>query len=114
VNDQAPTIGTDIRVYWRPGCGFCWSLLRALERAGLGFDRANIWEDEEAAAFVRSVANGNETVPTVTVGTVALVNPSARDVLRVIAQQAPDRLPEGYEPPKPGPVARTVARLLGR
>jgi mycoredoxin len=28
----------------------------------------NIWEDPQAAARVRSVANGNETVPTVFVG----------------------------------------------
>lgn len=63
-------------VYWRPGCGFCWRLLRRLDRAGIAHTRVDIWENPEAAAFVRSVAGGNETVPTVTVGASAMVNPS--------------------------------------
>lgn len=104
---------TPITVYWRPGCGFCSSLLRGLERQELDFERVNIWEDEEAAAFVRSVANGNEVVPTVRVGEVALVNPSGPDVLAAVAEQAPDQLPAGYEAPEPGRVARAVTRLLG-
>lgn len=106
--DAAP-----VTVYWRPGCGFCSSLVRGLERNDVPFERVNIWEDEDAAAFVRSVAGGNETVPTVTVGGTALVNPSAPDVLRTLAQEAPALLPDGYEPPQPGRVARFVGRLLG-
>lgn len=102
-----------IIVYWRPGCGFCAALMRGLERAGLVFERADIWQDEEAAAFVRSVAGGNQTVPTVRVGSVALVNPSAPDVLRTVAGELPERLPAGYEPSRPGPVARAVTRFLG-
>ncbi len=47
---------------------------------GLEFTEVDIWQDPEAAAFVRSVANGNETVPTVSIGDVHLVNPSARQV----------------------------------
>lgn len=110
---------TDVRsaapvtVYWRPGCGFCGSLLRGLERTGVAFDRVDIWEDEAGAAFVRSVANGNETVPTVRVVDVALVNPSPADVLREVRDRAPDQLPEGVEIPEPGRFARSVTRLLG-
>ena len=111
--DPAGTTTAAVTVYWRPGCGFCSSLLRNLERQELSFDQVNIWEDEDAAAFVRSVANGNETVPTVKVGDVALVNPSAPEVLRAVSEEAPDQLPEGYEPPEPGAVARFVTRLLG-
>jgi mycoredoxin len=102
-----------VTVYWRPGCGFCSSLIRSLDRFDLQYDRVNIWEDEQGAAFVRSVANGNETVPTVTVGDVALVNPSGNEVLATVADQAPDHLPEGYEPPQPGRLTRAVSRLLG-
>jgi mycoredoxin len=100
-------------VYWRPGCGFCSSLLRKLDASGLTFQRRNIWEDDDASAFVRTVANGNETVPTVQVGDLALVNPSANDVLSQVNEVAPERLPADYEPAQPGRVATTVNRLLG-
>ena len=70
--------------YWRPGCGFCSMLRRRLESAGVSLDERDIWEDDEAAAFVRSVARGNETVPTVVVGGQALVNPSAERVLQLL------------------------------
>lgn len=102
-----------ITVYWRPGCGFCSSLLRGLDRTGLAFDRFDIWQDPAAAAFVRSVAGGNETVPTVRVGNVALVNPTVNEVLRTVATERPDRLPDDAELPEPGVVARLMARLLG-
>ena len=104
---------TDIAVYWRPGCVFCAALLRGLERAGLSFHRIDIWEDDAGAAFVRSVAGGSETVPTVRIGSMALVNPSAQDVLRMVATAMPDQLPEGYEPPQPGVLARALTRMLG-
>lgn len=102
-----------VTVYWRPGCPFCNGLQRSLERAGLEPQRRNIWEDEDAAAFVRSVADGNETVPTVVVGEHALVNPSGQEVMAALAEVAPDELPEGYEPAEPGPVGRFLNRVLG-
>ena len=77
---EAPN-ALEIVVYWRPGCYFCHRLLRDLEKAGVAHELRNIWEDEEAAAFVRSVARGHETVPTVTVNGTAMVNPSIREVL---------------------------------
>jgi mycoredoxin len=52
----------------------------------------NIWEDPDAAAAVRLVAGGNETVPTVTVGAVVMVNPSVTKVLAEIERQSPGRL----------------------
>ncbi|HUP87123.1 MAG TPA: glutaredoxin domain-containing protein [Acidimicrobiales bacterium] len=74
--------------YWRPRCGFCSALRRELERSGVDLEERNIWEDEESAAFVRDVANGNETVPTVVVRGRALVNPSAREVVELLDQTA--------------------------
>lgn len=100
-------------IHWRPGCGFCASLLRGVEDAGLEHERVNIWEDEEGAAFVRSVADGNETVPTVRVGDVALVNPTTRQLLQAVAEHAPEALPEDYEPPQQGRLGKAVTRLLG-
>lgn len=62
-------------VYWRPGCSFCMRL-----RSSLGdlADQAlwvNIWEDEDAATYVRSVNDGNEVVPTVVIDGIAITNP---------------------------------------
>ncbi len=70
----------DVTVYWRPGCGFCIGLLRDIDEAGLTHARINIWDDADAAAFVRSVANGSETVPTVMVGNQAMVNPNLQQI----------------------------------
>ena len=44
----------------------------------------NIWEDPEAAAFVRSVADGNETVPTVVIDGHPIVNPAPRLVVAAL------------------------------
>lgn len=83
-------------MYWRPGCGYCHSLLRSLERFEVPHDRVNIWENPDAAAFVRSVARGNETVPTVAIGDTALVNPTMYDVMETLAGVAPDEVPTEY------------------
>jgi len=85
-----PDVTVDARkivIYTRPGCPYCFTLRAGLRRAGLAFREINIWDDPDAAAFVRSVASGNETVPTVVVGDVHMVNPSARRV-RAVAVQA--------------------------
>ncbi len=61
------------------------SLRVALKRARIQTERVNIWDDPKAAARVRSVAGGNETVPTVFVGDTALVNPSVKEIKRALA-----------------------------
>jgi hypothetical protein len=47
---------------------------------GVLTEERNIWLDSDAPVFVRSVNEGDETVPTVVIGATALVNPSARQV----------------------------------
>ncbi len=110
-----PSTSSDpaITVYWRPACGFCAGLLRSLERHGVALDRRNIWEDDDAAAFVRSVAGGSETVPTVEVGDRALVNPTADEVLAALSQVDPDAVPDGWTPREPGAITRGFDRLFG-
>ena len=83
---DSPSDTCEIVVYTRPGCPYCFAIRAGLRRAGLTFREINIWENPQAAAFVRSVANGNETVPTVIIGTVSMVNPSARRVRAVAAE----------------------------
>lgn len=70
------------------------NLERALTQAGLPYTKVNIWEDPDAAARVRSVANGNEIVPTVFVGPAAMVNPSLREVTAAVREHAPALLPQ--------------------
>lgn len=68
-------------VYWRPGCPFCLWMRWILRVRRVQVRWRNIWTDEDAAAFVRSVAEGNETVPTVVVGGCPYVNPAPRRVV---------------------------------
>jgi len=82
-----------ITVYWRPGCPFCDRLRHGLQVAGVSTEEFNIWDDPSAAAAVRLVANGNETVPTVTVGVTVMVNPTVKAVLSEIQSQSPDMIP---------------------
>jgi len=51
---------------------------------GVEYQAVNIWDDPDAAAFVRSVANGNETVPTVTVGSTSMVNPPIERIVELL------------------------------
>lgn len=70
-------------VYSRPGCPYCFLLRRGLRRRGVAFTEVDIWQDPAAAAAVRAVADGNETVPTVHVAGQWLVNPRAAQVERL-------------------------------
>lgn len=91
VPNTVDTPGSDlVTVYWRPGCPYCAALRRGLSRAGLPTAEVNIWADPEAAAIVRSIAGGNETVPTVVVAGNGLVNPKVRTVLDAVHTLAPD------------------------
>jgi hypothetical protein len=67
-------------------------LLTQLRFTRLQYTKVNIWRDPDAAAFVRSVADGNETVPTVTVAGRAMVNPSKRELLEAVKLHAPHLL----------------------
>jgi hypothetical protein len=60
-------------------------MLRGLRANEVAFEEVNIWDDPTGTATVRALAHGNETVPTVVVGTVSLVNPSVATVLKVIS-----------------------------
>lgn len=72
---MSESITEGLVVYWRPLCGFCQRLLEALESAGIRPELHDIWEEPEAAEFVRSANGGKEIVPTVVVGGTAYTNP---------------------------------------
>jgi mycoredoxin len=60
---------------------FCRRMRLVLWRHRISVQRVNIWQDPDAAAFVRSVADGNETVPTVVIDGRPMVNPAPRQVI---------------------------------
>ena len=98
-----------VTVYWRPGCPYCSALRRGLRRAGLATTERNIWTDPVAAATVRSIAGGNETVPTVVIGGVGFVNPSVRTVVDAVGGTAPGQA-EDRSPSTAGRRTDVVAR----
>lgn len=93
-------MNTDVIIYTRPGCPYCYRLRRGLRRRGVPFGEINIRHDTAAAATVRAHANGTETVPTVRIGGRWLVNPTAAAVTTAA----------GY----PAPPARTLRMRTGR
>lgn len=100
---QSPTV----EVYWRPGCRYCAAMRAALGDAGVSARWCNIWDDPDARAFVRSVADGDETVPTVRVGDEAMVAPRPREVVERVAEIDPLLVADA----RPWPPAR-LAHLI--
>ena len=74
-------------VYSRPGCPYCYLLRRGLRRRGVTFTEIDIWQNPQAAAAVRAVADGNETVPTVHLAGQWLVNPRVSHVQRLAVSE---------------------------
>ena len=68
-------------VYTTTWCGYCHRLKSQLARAGIGVTEIDIERDPAAAAAVKRLNDGNQTVPTVVFpdGS-ALTNPSIREV----------------------------------
>ncbi|MFH8762198.1 glutaredoxin domain-containing protein [Streptomyces althioticus] len=72
-------------IYWRPGCRYCRRLRFRLGRDARRAHWVDIWRDPAAAAAVRAVADGNETVPTVVLPDGrARVNPDAEWVRELL------------------------------
>jgi mycoredoxin len=65
---------------------FCLRLRLTLRWHHLRVRQVNIWADPDAAAFVRSVADGNETVPVVVIDGQPTVNPDPRQVVAALRE----------------------------
>ncbi|MFJ1457927.1 glutaredoxin domain-containing protein [Nocardia wallacei] len=87
--DSAP----ELIVYRRDGCPYCARMRRVLDRHGIVHREVDIWSDPQAADFVRSVAYGNEAVPTVVLrdgsGERHWVNPHPKDLIATVTADAP-------------------------
>ena len=84
-----------------------------LNKLDLPLNKKNIWDSKADAETVRSIADGNETVPTVVIGKAKMVNPSANEVLQALDAQAPELVPEGVEVPENGAFAKKLNKWLG-
>jgi mycoredoxin len=79
-------VSAQITMYSTPWCGYCKRLKGQMDRAGIEFTEVDIEQHPEAADFVMSVNNGNQTVPTVLFADgSALTNPSLAQVQAKIA-----------------------------
>lgn len=72
-------------IYWRRGCPFTRRLRMVLGKRGADAVWVDIWADPEAAAYVRSVNGGNETVPTVVIAGEPHTNPPPRRVVDALS-----------------------------
>lgn len=77
---------SQLTMYSTVWCGYCKRLKTALKSAGISFTEVDIEHDPDAAKFVMSVNNGNQTVPTVKFADgSALTNPSLKEVQAKLA-----------------------------
>lgn len=72
-------------IYWRPGCQFCVRMRLMLGLKGNRATWVDIWADDEAAARVREINHGDETVPTVEYGSQTRTNPPPGWVAELIS-----------------------------
>ncbi|MFQ6171435.1 glutaredoxin domain-containing protein [Oryzobacter sp. R7] len=75
-----------VAIYWRPGCPFSGRLRVAVRKHNDDIAWVNIWEDDDGRAFVASVNDGNETVPTVVIDGVPHTNPAPTLVLEALTR----------------------------
>jgi mycoredoxin len=70
-----------LTMYSTSWCGYCHRLKSQFDREGIAYTVVDIEDDGAAAAYVMSVNNGNQTVPTILFpdGT-ALTNPTLVEV----------------------------------
>ena len=71
-------------VYFRRQCLYCERLRLGLGRLRRTVVWVDIWADPDAAAYVRSVNEGDETVPTVVIDGTAHTNPAPGVVRRAL------------------------------
>ncbi len=84
---EAPAVEgrNPVIIYHRPGCTYCGRLRLKLTGVKSKAHWVDIWADEDAAAYVRMVNDGNETVPTVVIDGVPHSNPDPSFVRAALA-----------------------------
>lgn len=86
ITAQAPPIV----VYGRPGCPGVGPVLRLLDAAGAAYTYVDIRQDPDAAARLREITGGYESVPTVVLPDGrAMVEPGTLKLRQALQEQAP-------------------------
>lgn len=80
-------------VLWKPTCGYCERLLRAVGRHPQ-VTWVNVWTDPDANRAVRDLNDGDELTPTAIVGDAVLRNPTAAELRAALTQDRPPPRPE--------------------
>lgn len=83
---RAAAVGRVV-IYWRKGCPFTQRMRLVLGRRGARAVWVDIWADPDGAAYLRSVNDGNETVPTVVIAGEPHINPPPRQVIEALSRQ---------------------------
>lgn len=79
-----------IIVYGRPGCPGVGPVLRLLDSADAAYEYVDIRQDPEAAARLRAITGGYESVPTVVLADGrAMVEPGTLKLRQALQEQAP-------------------------
>ena len=85
----ASSVTSSVTMYTTPWCGYCHRLQGQMDREGIEYDVVDIEQHPEAAEFVESVNNGNQTVPTLVYADgSAQTNPSVIQVKEKLAALA--------------------------
>ena len=75
-----------LTMYSTSWCGYCHRLKSQLDREGIAYDVVDIEKDPDAAEYVMSVNDGNQTVPTMRFDDgSAMTNPSIIQVKEHLA-----------------------------
>lgn len=73
-----------ITVYSTTWCGYCRTLKMFLTQNAVPFDEVDIEEQPQYGPLIEQVTGGYRTVPTVKIGEEYYVNPSGRDLRRIL------------------------------
>ena len=80
-----------VLVYGRPGCPGVPPVLRLLDAAGMAYEYIDIRQDPDAAARLRTITGGYESVPTVVLPDGrAMVEPGTMKLRQALQERAPD------------------------
>jgi mycoredoxin len=84
-----------IQVYGTDWCGLTFSVREFLMKSRIPYDYYDIEQDPSAEEFVRTVSDGRRRFPLVLVDEEIIMNPTLKEVQRVLSEQRVSPLSAG-------------------